>query len=199
MPPINVSFLPLKGSFPSGLFCAKLCCRHLLQQGGWMSQECIEEQRAGQCGGVGSDLQQVTAAQLYHCWRAVVVRTPNHGDKHRQESFPLGWEGWSVILSLSLLHSFMEIPSPAPSFSQQDRREGCYGEPHSGGPTGWDQQGFDYCSIVLCQQVIYWKPRCFPPLLIPGERLAHLLMLVVAHGLGQNWVFFAACAVEKHL
>lgn len=29
--------------------------------------------------------------------------------------------------------------------------------------------------------------------------LAHLLMLVAAHGLGQNWVFFVACAIEKHL
>lgn len=45
--------------------------------------------------------------------------TQNLEKKHGHESFPLGWEGWSLVLAPSLYSSFTEAPSPAPAFSQQ--------------------------------------------------------------------------------
>lgn len=86
-------FHAFRGIIPIRIALSKTVVGILLQQDGWMSQECIEEQRAGQCGAVGRDPLQVTAAQLCHCWRAVVVGTSKHGEGTQTRQFPPGLGG----------------------------------------------------------------------------------------------------------
>lgn len=52
-PPVNVSFMPLEGSFPSGLLGAKLCCENS-PSAGWMDEPGGAEGRTVWCSWQGS-------------------------------------------------------------------------------------------------------------------------------------------------
>lgn len=100
MSPVNVSFMPLEGSFPSGLFWPKLCCGKFSfpRVHGWASTLRSSGQDSAML--LGGDPQQVQEETWM--WE-----------------FASGLGGWSLILALSLHSYFMEAPSPAPSFFHQ--------------------------------------------------------------------------------